>query len=144
MSLDLSSNNMTTRGAVGVAVALAPQSHLQRLQLQDNSIRDDAVALGHALVRLLALRHIDLSDNPMSLADCCALFAVMTCGTAPTATLALPANLFLEFPALFSRSRVSEPVTYTEICWCAPHLRARADRKLTQMLSPGGCPIASK
>ena len=117
VSLDMSSNSLTARGAIGVALALASHSHLQQLQLHDNEIRGDAETLGRALARLPALRHNDLSDNPMSLVDCCSVFAVMISSTAPTATLTLPVNLFLEFPALFSRNRVSGPTPYTETCW---------------------------
>jgi len=85
---------------------------------RSSSICGNAEDLGHALCRLPSLRHVDLTNDEMSLADCCLIFALMLSSQAPVTTLLLPFNLFSEFPALLSRNRISRDGQHTSTCWC--------------------------
>lgn len=124
--LDVSSNNLTADAAVNISLALQSLPHVQRLLLQDSCICGNAEDLGHALCRLPSLRHIDLTNHEMSLADCCLIFALMLSSQAPVTTLLLPFNLFSEFPALLSRNRISRDGQHTSTCWCDCNSTAQA------------------
>jgi len=117
--LDLSSNSISTGGAINIAVALL-QSHsqVQQVLLHDNCISGSTENLGRALAQLPSIRCIDLSHNSgLSVADCCSVFALMISSKAPIETLLLPANLFSEFPALFCRHRTPLAGLHTTPCW---------------------------
>ncbi len=124
--LDVSSNNLTADAAVNISLALHSLPHVQRLLLQDSSIFGNAEDLGHALCRLPSLRHVDLTNDEMSLADCCLIFDLMLSSQAPVTTLLLPFNLFSEFPALLSRNRISRDGQHTSTCWCDCNSTAQA------------------
>lgn len=126
--LDVSSNNLTADAAVNISLALHSLPHVQRLLLQDSCICGNAEDLGHALCRLPSLRHVDLTNDEMSLADCCLIFALMLSSQAPVTTLLLPFNLFSEFPALLSRNRISRDGQHTSTCWCDCNSTAQAAR----------------
>jgi hypothetical protein len=124
--LDMSSNNLTADAAVNISLALHSLPHVQCLLLQHSSICGNAEDLGHALCRLPSLRYVDLTNDDMSLADCCSIFAFMLSSQAPVTTLLLPFNLFSEFPALLSRNRISRDVQHTSTCWCDSNSTAQA------------------
>lgn len=126
-ALDMSSNSLTSDGAVKVTRALHSLSHIQRLQLYDNAICDNAEELGRALALLPSLRHTDLSYNlDMSLAACCNVFAPIISSKAPIETLMLPSNLLSEFPSLFSRFRLLPAIQNSNECWCGSSAIAQA------------------
>lgn len=116
--LDLSANCISTDAAVKVAVALLEsQCPVQLLLLQGNSISGSTEYRDRALAQLPSLRLIDLNFCNSNVADCCSVFALMISSNAPTATFMLTANLFEEFPALFSRNRTSAGRHHSS-CWC--------------------------
>ena len=127
----MSSNCISADGAISIALVMREsQCLVLHLALQDNSISGSAEDLGRALAQLPSLRHVDLADNfhDACVTDCCSVFALMISSKAPTATLMLPANLFTEFPSLFSRNRTSSASQHTNSCWCGGRTASRIAR----------------
>jgi hypothetical protein len=127
----VSSNSFTSDGAIKISLALHSLSQMQRLQLQDSTISDNAEGLGQALEPLHTLRHLDLCESHnMSLADCCYIFTSFISSKASIETLMLPSNLLSEFPSLFSRLQFLPAIQNSNCnaCWCEIIAIAQAAR----------------